>query len=195
MKHMDTLSRIATVCLWGTAVLGLLLLIDTVETVVHMAMALLLFITLVLVHTAWEKKAARVTARVLCLLVPVAFIGLFATYCVFYSQALGAGAEVALSDRPLTILAVIGTPLLCWFLPAAAGLAQKGGGYDAWVLRVLYTLLAALIVYCCFGAPVAFMAWHWESAILRYVWVAVTAAGYGLCWFCSLRQGKKKGGA
>ena len=193
MKAQKMLSRLQLILLWVTALLGLVLLIDTVKTVVHMALCLVTFVVLVLAGSAWQKTAARVVARVLCLLTPVVFAGLLCVYIGFYVQAVQGGGTVALSDQPLTILAVVGTPLFCWQLPAVAAVAGKGGGYDKWVLRVIHTLQLALTLYVCFGTPAEYIPWHWEAAALRYIWVAVAVIGYGLSWFPTAQ--KEKGGA
>ena len=191
MKRKFFLSRLHGILLWVTALLGLVLLIDTVKTVIHMALCLVAFAVMVMAHTAPHSKAARVVSRILCAAVPLAFAVLLCVYIGFYVAALRTGAgTVALSDRPTTILAVIGTPLLCWTLPAAGTLAAKGGRYDAWVMRVLYTVTAAMAVYVCFGAPIAYIPWHWEAPLLRYVWVAAAAVGCISAWIPVFRKEK-----
>lgn len=194
MKKKFSLSRLHTALLWVTALWGLVLLIDTVKTVVHMALCFVVFAVLIMAHTASHSKVARVVSRALCLAVPLVFAVLFCVYIGFYLSALRTGdGTVALSDRPATILAIIGAPMLCWQLPAAGTLAAKGGRYDVWVMRVLYAATAAMAVYVCFGTPAAYIPWHWEAPLLRYVWVAVAVIGCVLGWFPT--EKKEKGEA
>lgn len=185
MKTTDKLTLAYRICLWSSAVLGIVLLIDTLEMVIQLALATALFIVAVLAYTAWNKTAARVVARVLCLLLPVVFFGALGVYLSFYLPVVQAGGQVEAISRPTTILAIIGTPLFCWVVPGAASVAERGGTYDVWVARVLYTLSLALTAYCCLGAPASYMVWHWETVQLRYVWLFASVAGYILCWVCT----------
>lgn len=179
MKNLfSSRDRIALVSVWAAAVLGILLLIDLFIPPVLVVLLLILFAVVIMARYGWHSKAARVISRILCLLLPGAATVLFIVDAVL-STIDGADAVTI-----LMYMSVMAAPILSWHLPAAGMVADKGGKYDGWVLRVLATYQLALAVLCSFGPFTDHIAWHWNTPVLRVIWVVLTAAACVLCWVC-----------
>ncbi|MBQ8683134.1 MAG: hypothetical protein IJ518_01290 [Clostridia bacterium] len=179
MKNLfSSRDRIALVSVWAAAVLGILLLIDLFIPLVQVVLLLILFTVVVITRYGWHSKAARVISRILCLLLPGAATVLFITDAVL-SSIDGVDALTI-----LMYMSIMAAPILSWHLPAAGMVADRGGKYDGWVLRVLATCQLALAVLCSFGPFAGKIAWHWNSTALRVIWVVLTAVACVLCWIC-----------
>lgn len=182
MKTLKTLiayvTTVTLVAAWAAAVVGLLLLIDLLVMPLQIGLMLLLFAVVMMTRCGWHSKAARVISRILCLLVPVAATVLFIVDAVLSAMD-GVPAMTV-----LMYASVMAAPLLCWHLPAAAVVADKGGKLDGWILRIVSTYSFVVAVLCCFTSISGYIAWHWDVQALRVVWALLSLAACVLSWVC-----------
>ncbi len=165
-----------SLCVWGASLLGILLLFQLLILPVQLLLLVLVAAVLLIAGVGWHKKGLRLLARVLCLLMPVAVMGLFAVDAVLSA---GTGAE---ANTVLLYVCVFFAPVLCYHLPAFATLANKEGRYDVWAYRVLYTLYVAVVALCGFGSFTDAIVWLWEAEAIRFAWLAVAVVGYVCSW-------------
>ncbi len=164
---------------WLTAVVGLFLLWGTVTVPVHIVTVLLLI--LLPLCAGRERKALRVTARVLCGVVwAVAALLLALTVSTAVAGWSAAFPELAV------MLCVMGGTLLCAFAPGAFALAIHGNRYDRVVACVCQTLLAVIGAVGAFTVAQERVIWLWDHPYVRYGFFGITVAGAILTWLCAL---------
>ena len=174
--------RCGRIFVWIQAAVTLFLLMNTLAVPVHLVLLSLLVLTLLLDHKLWERRTARVVARIAVgaimplLLLSVADLVLSLTQGMTVSDA---GTWVYFCIGSLWPLAAL--------MPAAFAMAAHRGRYDRVILCLYqsWMLLSAL--------PAIFLSadqivWTWDHPTVRYVWLGIIAACTILAWLCSLQR-------
>lgn len=174
-QDLELCRRIGRLFVWLTAVVGLLLLWNTVTAPVHIVTVPLCL--LLPLCAGRERKVPRIAARTLCGMV-WAVAALLLGMTVFAAVV---GWSAAFPELAV-MLCVMGGTLLCTFAPGAFVLMTHGNRYDRVVACACQTLLAVIGAVGAFTEAQERVLWLWDHPYARYGFFGIAAAGAVLTW-------------
>lgn len=176
------LHKLGAIAVWVQAALGGILLAQTWESITHIIGACLLAATLLCVHKGGNRRAARVTARVitgLFWLIAVIFIAQL-VLAVLYSW------DYYAPDLLANICYFCGM-FLCYFSPAALNTMlynnEHTTAYDR-VTGIACQTAVLPVAYLCLFAETD-VAWTVSRMFFPYLWGVTAVIATGLVWLCA----------